>query len=33
LAFLFNYRKKKTRERLERNVVSREVSGRPSSAA
>ena len=33
LAFLFNYRKKKTRELLERNVVSREVSGRPSSVA
>ena len=33
LAFLFNYRKKKTREHLERNVVSREVSGRPSSVA
>ena len=33
LAFLFNYRKKKTRELLERNVVSREVSGRSSSAA
>ena len=31
LAFLFNYRKKKTREHLERNAVNREVSGRSSS--
>ena len=33
LAFLFNYRKKKTREHLERNAVNRKVSGRSSSAA
>ncbi len=33
LAFLFNYRKKKTRELLERNAVNREVSGHSSSAA
>jgi ligand-binding SRPBCC domain-containing protein len=31
LAFLFNYRKKKTHELLERNAVNREVSGRSSS--
>jgi len=33
LAFLFNYRKKKTRQLLERNAVNRKVSGRSSSAA
>jgi ligand-binding SRPBCC domain-containing protein len=33
LAFLFNYRKKKTRELLERNAANREVSGHSSSAA
>jgi ligand-binding SRPBCC domain-containing protein len=33
LAFLFNYRKKKTRELLERDAVNREVSGRSWPAA